>query len=404
MNKRNEAILEIASTILVATVLLGPPLLLGTTTYPVAVVNGDSMYPVLKNGDIVIFSLKNVNVNDIPNGTIIAFVQTETGIPIFASLTAHPVTHEIINRIVNQNGQVYYQTKGVNNIYPDPQLLPAKNILGIEVKVIPYLGYVLIFFSQPGGMVALIGIIVAAYVSTLERKMIIERTRRSFIAKISNLVDAGGLSGSEFLEMQRTVEYPNESKPSTDPILEKLRTNSLKGTLTDVNMEISDGCIILKGKNFELGRPMHGGAMKDVNVNWHPEEHSDSRVSRRNGVSEAWDEPLFTIVRKEEIEKNILDKQYELLMKVNPNRGQTEKNEVYARMEISSGEELLYVIPPGGLDHEDLKWIRDMVSASRYENASILDVPKPEEAKGRPNGKRKRKGDMLQRGEEKRER
>jgi len=54
---------------------------------------------------------------------------------------------------------VYYQTKGVNNPYPDPFLVPQENILGTPVFSIPYVGFFILFVSSPEGLVFLIGVL-----------------------------------------------------------------------------------------------------------------------------------------------------------------------------------------------------------------------------------------------------
>ena len=46
-------------TIAVVALLLFLPFLLGTKTYPIAVVQGNSMYPNLQNGDLVLFKQAN---------------------------------------------------------------------------------------------------------------------------------------------------------------------------------------------------------------------------------------------------------------------------------------------------------------------------------------------------------
>lgn len=326
MDKRKEKIVEVVGIALVLVAIFGPPLLLGTATYPVAVVSGDSMYPMLKNGYIVIFSLRGVNVNDIPNGTLIAFVQTQTGLPMFASLTEHPVTHEVIARVVNQNGQVYYQTKGINNLYPDPQLIPAGNVLGVEVKVIPYLGYPLIFLSQPGGMVALIGFISVAYFTGLEKRMVLDKARRDMGAKLSMLVDQGKIDEVLFSRLMRVINYPDPSNPCETPVMEALRSASLKGSLANVDITVDDGMLVLRGRNVELREA----------------------IRRDSGGREyAKDEPLLRITSPPD--------------------------------EPSPAGGSVLTLRYGAPSEEELRWLRDIYGMVEYENRPILRIIRPEE-------------------------
>ncbi|MCL5888398.1 MAG: signal peptidase I, partial [Candidatus Thermoplasmatota archaeon] len=193
--KRISGIIFIIALILI---LVVPPLVLRTSTYPLAVVNGNSMYPLYRNGELVIFSLNGVNVNDIPNGTDIVYIQTETGIPMFSAITAHPIAHQVIKRIVNQYGNVYYQTKGINNLYPDPLLVPANHVLGVVVNSEPYAGYPFMYASEPSGTVMIIGLIVIMYVGSVERAFNRQKMRQKFIGELYKLVEERKLTEKRF--------------------------------------------------------------------------------------------------------------------------------------------------------------------------------------------------------------
>ncbi|MEM3852624.1 MAG: signal peptidase I, partial [Methanomassiliicoccales archaeon] len=54
------------------------------------------------------------------------------------------VAHEVIGIIQNSTG-VYFQTKGIANHVKDPEPVPAKNVLGEVVLIIPYAGYLIIY-------------------------------------------------------------------------------------------------------------------------------------------------------------------------------------------------------------------------------------------------------------------
>jgi len=112
---------------------------------PIAVVKGYSMYPILREGDVV-FSYKP-KPEDIRVGDII----------IYRSTTTDPRGGEklIIHRVVNIKtigGRYYYVTKGDNNPEPDGPGIPYDRVLGVVVSLnnatlkIPYIGYLSIWF------------------------------------------------------------------------------------------------------------------------------------------------------------------------------------------------------------------------------------------------------------------
>jgi len=61
------------------------PFYMETKTYPFAIVQGNSMYPNLQNGDLILF--KYVDQRSITNGTVIIFIQSDTGATLLDSFT-----------------------------------------------------------------------------------------------------------------------------------------------------------------------------------------------------------------------------------------------------------------------------------------------------------------------------
>lgn len=115
----------------------------GSTT-PIAVVKGYSMFPILREGDIV-FAYKP-GPNEIHVGDII----------IYRGLSGELIIHRVIKVIINEN-KYYYVTKGDNNQFPDyPEFqgpgIPYERVEGVVLEVdgsvfkIQYLGYLSIWF------------------------------------------------------------------------------------------------------------------------------------------------------------------------------------------------------------------------------------------------------------------
>ena len=106
------------------------PELVGIKSY---VIISGSMQPELNIGDIVIVK----KVEDLQEGDIISFRQGQS-----------VITHRI-NKIMDENGEIVYQTKGDNNNVEDADILTEDNIIG-EVKFsIPKIGYIMNFLSKP---------------------------------------------------------------------------------------------------------------------------------------------------------------------------------------------------------------------------------------------------------------
>ncbi|MBM4240489.1 MAG: signal peptidase I [Euryarchaeota archaeon] len=109
------------------------------------VVVSGSMEPILYRGDIVVvektnlFSLQEINPNDIQNGDIIIYQ---------ATWFPQPVIHRVISTGKTSDGRTYFITKGDNNPTQDPlavypQQVIAKVItLGKNPVVIPKIGYI----------------------------------------------------------------------------------------------------------------------------------------------------------------------------------------------------------------------------------------------------------------------
>ncbi len=113
---------------------------------PIAVVDGYSMFPVLRMGDIV-FSYK-CSPQDIHVGDII----------IYRGIDGKLIIHRVIKVIV-RDGKYYYVTKGDNNPIEDyfeftGPGVPYSRVVGKVFDIngavfkIPYLGYVSIWFHN----------------------------------------------------------------------------------------------------------------------------------------------------------------------------------------------------------------------------------------------------------------
>lgn len=110
-------------------------------------VNGNSMNPVLKDGDYIAINRDKKDIYEI--GDIVAFVLEEDGNDII-------VAHEITN-VIKNDYYIGYDTKGINNPNKDEGIVMHDEIIG-EYKNfrVPLLGYVVRYSNTRVGYMVLV--------------------------------------------------------------------------------------------------------------------------------------------------------------------------------------------------------------------------------------------------------
>lgn len=181
------------------------PLFMKTKTYPFTIVEGNSMYPNLQNGDLVIFH--SVPEQTIANGTIIVFVQGQTGITMLDSLIRPVVIHRVVDILVQDDGLVNYRTKGDNNQENDPELVKSMQVLGTPIQVIPKVGILLLFLRSSQGMVTVIGFITLLYLGNYETKIKQEKRQSDFLGALAQMVLNADFPEELFNKIEIAVKY-----------------------------------------------------------------------------------------------------------------------------------------------------------------------------------------------------
>jgi signal peptidase len=149
-------------------VLLGP-IFFGLTFHAIV---GSSMEPTIKLGSVV--GLVRIQPQNIQVDDVIAFRVDESDIP---------VTHRVIERL-EQDGRIYFRTKGDNNEDPDSWLVKPDNVLGEVVLAIPYIGRTTEAIREPLGFLLLIGfpatmvVVMQAYELFLKKPQPFQRQRQ----------------------------------------------------------------------------------------------------------------------------------------------------------------------------------------------------------------------------------
>ena len=152
MGQGVKKIWDIITTLLVIAVVVFALLLAGARLigYRVYAVLSGSMEPTYHTGALIY--VKEVDTSKIEVGQVITFMLSEDTI----------ATHRVIEVIPDEEdaGTVRYRTKGDANDSPDGALVHYKNVIGVPVFSIPYLGYVATYIQHPPGTYFAIGTIV----------------------------------------------------------------------------------------------------------------------------------------------------------------------------------------------------------------------------------------------------
>jgi len=186
------------------TMAVSLPFLARTNSYPVAVVDGNSMYPTLQNGDLVFFTAPS---GPIQNGTIVVLVQQRSGVPAFDSILQQVLIHRVIGVGQEPDGGPYYQTKGDNNQAPDPFVTDASNVLGVPALVIPFAGFPLLFAKSSYGMVTIVAMISLWFFSGIDSKLEEGEEKKRFVAVFARHALNGEIAPEQFERLKLAVEY-----------------------------------------------------------------------------------------------------------------------------------------------------------------------------------------------------
>lgn len=143
MNKTLKKIWNTITTLLVALVVLLAILLVGARLlgYQVFSVLSGSMEPTYHTGSLIY--VKAVDPFTIEEGTAITFMMDETTV----------ATHRVVGIVPDENDPtvIRFRTKGDANANEDGTLVHYKNVLGVPVFTIPYLGFVASYIQNPPG-------------------------------------------------------------------------------------------------------------------------------------------------------------------------------------------------------------------------------------------------------------
>lgn len=103
----------------------------------------DSMVPEIYSGDLII--CRTAEASSVKTGDIISFFDP-------AGNGTSVVTHRVVE-IVDENGELFFRTRGDNNNTEDKVLVPAENLVGIYDMRLAGVGNVAMFMQSSAGLI-----------------------------------------------------------------------------------------------------------------------------------------------------------------------------------------------------------------------------------------------------------
>lgn len=117
-------------------------------TFNAYVVLTGSMLPEIQVKDVVV--TKKVDAAELEKGDIITFASSDS------RFLGTIITHRIIKKNQDKDGNITFQTQGDNNNVADSALVQPNNIYGKVILKIPKLGYLQDFLATQGGWIIVI--------------------------------------------------------------------------------------------------------------------------------------------------------------------------------------------------------------------------------------------------------
>jgi signal peptidase I len=181
---------------------------MNTRTFPLVIVDGNSMLPVLRSGDLLLY--RGVDQKTVSNGTLIIYFSGQTGIATLDYMVRPIVVHRIVAIVTQSDGTVYYRTKGDNNQDNDPALVRYDQVLGTPVDDVPVVGTLVLFVKSPQGLIFLIAAATFLYLNRYERFRVIDRRKKELLAITARMALNGEMGMQQFEEFKLAVDFGEE--------------------------------------------------------------------------------------------------------------------------------------------------------------------------------------------------
>lgn len=150
--------------------------------YMPLIVLTDSMYPEIKSGDLII--CHTAEAEEIKENDVISFFDP-------AGNGTSVVTHRV-TEITEENGELFFRTKGDNNNTEDKDPVPAENLVGAYVTRIGGAGNIAMFMQSTAGLIICVVLpIILLIAYDVVRRRLYEKSRQkdndALLAELSAL-------------------------------------------------------------------------------------------------------------------------------------------------------------------------------------------------------------------------
>lgn len=161
----------------------------------------DSMLPEIKSGDLII--CHTAKATEIKEKDIISFFDP-------AGNGTSIVTHRVIE-IIEEDGIIFFRTRGDNNNAEDKELVPAKNLVGVYDISIGGAGHVAMFMQSTTGLIICVILpIVLLIAYDVIRRRIYEKNKQNDNAAL--LAELKALRAEKALKAASELKEINDIK------------------------------------------------------------------------------------------------------------------------------------------------------------------------------------------------
>ena len=168
-----------------------------------------SMTPVINVYDVVV-NVRPEKADDIQIGDIITYISRD---PSSSGMT---ITHRVVEISNDLDGTKEFLTQGDNNSDPDPLYVPYKDVVGVEVAIIPYLGKVQFLLNDHKHLLIILLVPIIIYLL-------------NDIFKLNNLFNLKN-------KVDKIINEKNKSKKDKN-ILEQARKEQIINNLAEKNIK-----------------------------------------------------------------------------------------------------------------------------------------------------------------------
>ena len=166
----------------------------------------DSMYPDIKSGDIIV--TMKAEPDEVEVGDVISFFDP--------ALKNNAVTTHRVESIYEEEGKVYFRTKGINNNTEDKEPVPAENLVGIWGGTrIGGIGRVALFMQTTTGLILCVVLPLLLLVGyDIIRRKIYEKNNKQDVDALMAELEA--LKAEKAKQAEAPAEEPKAEEPKAE--------------------------------------------------------------------------------------------------------------------------------------------------------------------------------------------